>query len=279
MYAIEWNRADIVRQLVGAAADRLRKDTNGLTVNDYAEGSNDKTIKEAVTVTTDASGSDANALAGAPAKSPVEDAAWKALNALELESIRAYLQASPSTTSNRTRALRYYLMQLRMADVRRNAYPREEVIANDALGNAYAKDTDKEVSAGGLWLSPNVTGVGPLALLGGGATKRTTVMGNTNLGLDDSIKEGGLNSTDLTGPGWKQMADSGQPLKFSIWPHTGDGSVMGFDTGGHNVLMYDWILRSSDGPLVFGIVKSVGIVHLAGAGSLKLSTGKVIDFK
>ena len=47
----------------------------------------------------------------------------------------------------------------------------------------------------------------------------------------------------------------------------------------HDIATSDWIVRSRNRPLVFGVVRKVGIVHLAGAGSLKLVTGKVFDFK
>ncbi len=277
MYAIEWNRADLVKGLLALGADPSRADANGLTGNDYSAGSGDKTMKESLPTTNNTSGVTQGP--EKPLKSAVKDASWVKLNALDLDSIKVYLRSSGQPSANRTKAIGYYLMQLRMADVRRNAFPSEEFIGDGLLGKAWADDTDKEVAAGGLWLSPDLSSNGVLGLLEGGATHRTTIYGNTNLGMGDGMGDAHLSLSDLVGPEWKQLAASGKPLKFSVWPHTGDGSVMGYDTGGHDIATYDWIVRSGNGPLVFGVVKKVGIVHLAGAGSLKLATGKVFEFK
>jgi hypothetical protein len=277
MYAIEWKRVDLVKGLLALGADPSRADGNGLTGNDYAAGSGDGTIKQSLSATNDSSGG--TQAPEKPLKSGAKDAAWAKLNALDLDSIEAYLRSSGQPSANRSKAIGYYMMQLRIADVRQNAYPGEEFIGDSLLGKAWADDTDKEVAAGGLWLSPDLSSNGVLGLLEGGATHRATIYGNTNLGMGDGMGDAHLSLSDLVGPEWKQLAASGKPLKFSVWPHTGDGSVMGYDTGGHDVATYDWIVRSSNGPLVFGVVKKVGIVHLAGAGSLKLATGKVFEFK
>jgi hypothetical protein len=265
MYAIEWSRADLVKVLLGFGADPSRSDATGLTARDYSQGSGDDAIRQAL------SSPDASSV------EPAEDTLWGKLNGLDMESLRVYLQSSPQISAHRTKALTYYLMQLRMADVRRGVYPHGEVIANALLGKAYADNTDEEVAAGGLYVFRSLTDAGILGVVGGGATHRSTVWGNEDISSDGEF---GLPVTELIGPDWKRFAASGLPLPLEGRPHTGDGSVMGFWTQGYDLFVYGWIVCSESYPLVFGVVKKVGIVHLAGEGSLAiLATGKSFEFK
>ena len=62
---------------------------------------------------------------------------------------------------------------------------------------------------------------------------------------------------------------------------TGNGSVIGFRTGGLKFELFKGIIFETPGnePMYFGVIKGKGLVHLKGEGKVALPDRKTIDVK
>jgi hypothetical protein len=285
MLAVEWDNADCAQALISAGADPTLKNKDGQSAADYAEAFSD--LKGSL------HGADGNRATPVRSDAPVakrgssskasaaETSAWKKLNGMDLASLEKFIAAFP-VGAHRNEVMTYIVMQKRMADVRAgDTHALKHLLTNTQLGADWAPKWDKEAASGGVFLSSDATSAGIYNPVGGGATPKSTTVQDTNISLGDGTGEGGavLAMLDL-GADWKAIAKQNKPFYLDIWPRTGDGAIMGFESQGHKIGIFGWTVETgTENPLVFGVVKNFGIVHLAGSGKVTLKNGTVVTFK
>lgn len=202
-----------------------------------------------------------------------EDKAWATVNGLSAESLNGFLKEFPKGTHSRE-AAGYLLWDKKLAEIIAGKVRTQDVITNAQFGESWPswKKADPHTTAqtGGLFLeqTDKETSVGIFRVVGGGATPNEMYMRYTNtfLSCTEKVYLGKV-------PGHNFSLQQGP-----FWP-PGDGSIVGIRTSGVKASYFDLTFETSDDPLIFGVVGSIGLVHLGGAGKVTLADGKVIVFK
>jgi hypothetical protein len=286
MYAVEWDNVECARALVAAGADPTLRNKDGQSANDYSEAFSD--MQDALHVGTTSGTPPASSHApaaneGIPANEiPGEAAAWKKLNGIAPASLHEFIKNFPNGLY-RKEVLTYIVMQERMSNVRSgDTRAFSHLLTNTQLGGDWANKGDKVVASGGVIVTGDLSSAGSYIPVGGNATPISTIVGGTNIGMYSELplRGGQVMMPMVSSDDWKTQEKSNKPVNLEIWPHTGDGAIMGFDSNGHRIGIFGLVIKSeTDKPLIFGVVKKFGLVHLSGAGEVVLPDGKLVTFK